>query len=140
MICNSDSLSLCASDTDFLFWCCCFMQLIIALLSLCLFAFWWSSWLFFFWCRLLIFFMLRLWSTDSLLRFQRCLCNSILTVCKYDINFVADWSGFIVCYWITLSWHCSLLLVFAALFDCLYTFKFRCLQMVLRCISRLHRR
>ena len=90
------------------------MQLVIALLPLCLFAFWWSSWLFFSWCRLPIFFMSRLWSIDSLLRFRRCLCDSILTVCKYDIDFVADWSGFAVCYWITSSWHCSLLLVFAA--------------------------
>ncbi len=114
VICNSDSLSLCASDTGFIFWCCRFMQLVIALLPLCLFAFWWSSWLFFFWYRLPIFFVSRLWSIDSLLRFRRCLCNSILTVCKYDIDFVADWSGFVVCYWITSSWHCSLLLAFAA--------------------------
>ncbi len=81
VICNSDSLSLCASDTDFLFCCCCFMQLVIVLLSFCLFAFWWSSWLFFFWCWLLIFFMSHFWSIDLLLRFQWCLCNSILTVC-----------------------------------------------------------
>jgi len=114
VICNSYSPSLYASDTGFLFWCCHFMQLVIALLPLCLFAFWWSSWLFFSWCRLPIFFMSRLWSIDSLLRFRRCLCDSILTVCKYDIDFVADWSGFAVCYWITSSWHCSLLLVFAA--------------------------
>ena len=38
--CNSDSPSLCASDTGFLFWCCRSMQLAIALLPLCLFAFW----------------------------------------------------------------------------------------------------
>ncbi len=138
VICNSDLLSLYAFDTDFLFCCCHFMQLIIALLSLCLFAFWWSSWLFFFWCWLLIFFMLHLWSIDSLLHFRWCFCNLILTVCKYDIDFIADWSNFVVCYWITSSWHYSLLLIFAASFDCLCTLKFRCLQMLLRCISWLH--
>ncbi len=37
-----------------------------------------------------IFFMLHLWSIDSLLHFWWCFCNSILTVCTYDIDFVVD--------------------------------------------------